>query len=241
MTKKDIAAVASTKEAKSFTEFLHLISDGDMQIKKQLLQMGGVSLLPTKKFRKAFFLDGDGGNGKSAMLNVLAKVHGDSKISRLKLDVMSGQRASFAAIGMVNKTVNIIDDLSAISLKENGTFKSMVAGEGIMAEVKGGKVFNFYNEATFIAGGNGVPALNDKGSSTAIMDRMVIIPLNHKFAKTPAGVAKGEYMLTDGVIEIVASIMAHSAHMAQKHGLITSDKTSDAIGKYEVENDSVLF
>lgn len=222
-----------------FIEFLKTISEGDKDIQKQIAQMIGVSLLPTKQFRKAFFMVGQGGNGKSSLLDMISKIHGQEKISSITLENMTGSRATFVCYGLVNKTVNAIDDLSNVSLKENGILKTIISGGQMQAEVKGGKTFNFFNEATLIANGNAIPNFNDKGDSTAIMDRMVFIPLNHKFEKTPKGVEAARRLLEDDVITVIASFCAVATHHAQLHGLSTSQKSKDKAEEFEMETDSV--
>lgn len=217
------------------------ISDGDDKVLRQVMQMIGATLLPTRQFGKAFFLLGSGRNGKSTLLNMVAKLHGEGKIARLPLEAMSGQRASFTMIGLVNKSVNIIDDISYISVKENGLFKSMIAGEGLNAEVKGGRIFNFYNEATIIAGCNNMPNFADKGQSTATMDRTVIIPLNHKFNRDAAGAKIAERLKQDDVIEALASLACGALYQAKTAGLVESERTKDAMEEMELEQDSVKY
>lgn len=202
----------------------------------------GASLLPTKVFGKAFFLLGSGRNGKSTLLNMIARIHGESKIARIPLEQMTGDRKSFTMIGLVNKSVNIIDDISHISMKENGVFKSMIAGEGLNAEVKGGKIFNFYNEATVISGANNMPNFADKGESTATLDRTVIIPLNHQFKRDPKGAAVAERLKQDDVIQVLIAFACEALMGAKKAGILTeSDETKAAMKEFEEETDSVLY
>lgn len=226
---------------KEYTKFLQEVSEGDTDVIMQIQQMIGASLLPTKQFRKAWFMIGEGGNGKSSLMNMINRVHGSEKISSVALENLTGARAPFNCYALVDKTANTIDDLSSISMKENGVLKTIISGDQLTAEIKGGKQFSFYNEATLIAAGNSLPNINDKGNSTAILDRMIFIPLRHKFKISTAGVQRARRLSEDDIIKVIATTVAYAVHSAQVKGLVISERSSITAEVFETETDSVKY
>ena len=149
--------------------------DEDAQQKEMLIQEWfGYCLDRSLNLHKALVLYGDGGNGKSVILDVLAAMvpyH-----TRLEWHELNEQRNLERLAG---SWVNIATE---ISYKDNtGTtgFKKAVAGETLTANPKYKKPFDFKPYAKFAFATNGLPMVDDV--SNGVFRRLMVISLNNSF------------------------------------------------------------
>lgn len=149
--------------------------DEDANEKAMLIQEWfGYCLDRSLNLHKALVLYGDGGNGKSVILDVLAAMvpyH-----TRLEWHELNEQRNLERLAG---SWVNIATE---ISYKDNtGTtgFKKAVAGETLTANPKYKKPFDFKPYAKFAFATNGLPMVDDV--SNGVFRRLMVISLNNSF------------------------------------------------------------
>jgi len=149
--------------------------DEDATEKAMLIQEWfGYCLDRSLNLHKALVLYGDGGNGKSVILDVLAAMvpyH-----TRLEWHELNEQRNLERLAG---SWVNIATE---ISYKDNtGTtgFKKAVAGETLTANPKYKKPFDFRPYAKFAFATNGLPMVDDV--SNGVFRRLMVISLNNSF------------------------------------------------------------
>ena len=149
--------------------------DEDATQKAMLIQEWfGYCLDRSLNLHKALVLYGDGGNGKSVILDVLAAMvpyH-----TRLEWHELNEQRNLERLAG---SWVNIATE---ISYKDNtGTtgFKKAVAGETLTANPKYKKPFDFKPYAKFAFATNGLPMVDDV--SNGVFRRLMVISLNNSF------------------------------------------------------------
>jgi putative DNA primase/helicase len=158
-------------------EFIDEVFKGDEDAtqKAMLIQEWfGYCLDRSLNLHKALVLYGDGGNGKSVILDVLAAMvpyH-----TRLEWHELNEQRNLERLAG---SWVNIATE---ISYKDNtGTtgFKKAVAGETLTANPKYKKPFDFKPYAKFAFATNGLPMVDDV--SNGVFRRLMVISLNNSF------------------------------------------------------------
>ncbi len=155
---------------------------------RRLLQMlAGLLLTPDTSRQVAFFLEGDGGTGKSVFLNVLQAMLGEENCSCVPPSSF-GKR--FALAALTEKLANIVGELPV----EEGftkiadietTFKMIATGDRIRTERK------YKNDdgtglpaiARLVIATNKVPQFTDR--SDGVWDRIRIIPFNQRFRNTP--------------------------------------------------------
>lgn len=167
------------KDIETYNTFMNQF-DYKEGLLRSIKEMFAISLLPTGVARKAFFLVGNGANGKSSLVKFFCDTIGNDKVSELTLNDISEQR-SFPKYDLIGKIINRIDDMDNIPTNQTGSFKTLVAGEMMRAEIKNGPTLSFKNEATLIAGSNHMPKFKEQGLSTAITDRVRIITLENSF------------------------------------------------------------
>ena len=153
-----------------------VLPDDSLQL--LLSEIFGYCLTPSISFHKAFFLVGDGANGKSVVLDVLEALVGVENCSALMLSDLNER---FRLAELLGKLVNIVQEVEAKSLLADARFKSVVAGDPQVGERKNQHPFKFRPFAKWVVACNALPASRDR--SYGFLRRIVILP----FEKTDPG------------------------------------------------------
>ena len=95
---------------------------------KLLQEMTGYVLFNDCKLQKAFFLVGDGANGKSVFLNIIRTVFDEANVSSVE---MSSLTEPFQRICLINSLVNISTETNSSVKGAESIFKQIVAGDPI--------------------------------------------------------------------------------------------------------------
>ena len=86
-------------------------------------------------FKLAYLFEGTKNAGKTIYFNLLDMFIGKENRCAIPLHTLVSNR--FAAIGLIGKLANVVDELPSVDLKNLDTFKSMVGGGAIRVERKG--------------------------------------------------------------------------------------------------------
>ena len=157
--------------------FLDQIFDGDEDHneKKALLQeFFGYVFLKDMNLQKALVLYGDGGNGKSIVLDVLAEMV--PKVSRLEWGELSDQRNLER---LADSWLNISTEISYKETNATIGFKKAIAMETMTANPKYKAPFDFVCSAKFAFATNGLPMTDDP--SSGVFRRLMVLSLNNSF------------------------------------------------------------
>ena len=103
-----------------------IVSEQDVQV---LLEWFGYCLIPNNQFQKAMMLCGDGANGKSTILGLLAAFLGIENVSSSTLQRLETEK--FAVAGLFGKLANICADIPSNKMHKTDVFKSLSARCGI--------------------------------------------------------------------------------------------------------------
>lgn len=219
-------------------KMLDKLSVNDTEVRSLLEELVGYCFYRKSIFRAAFFLTGDGSNGKSTFLSMLEDVLGYD--NRCSIDIRSlGER--FRPVELFGKLANIADDISDEYIRDSAMFKKAVTGETIAGEFKGQNVFSFTPYATNIYSVNEMPRIKDAGGATT--DRMIRVPFDARFSRDDADYdphiktkledeAVMEYMILLGVQGL--------KRVLGNNGFTTPKRCIDALTEYRKENDPVL-
>lgn len=156
------------------------IADDDLEIVQLFTEIFGYLLFKQNFLDKSFLLVGNGGNGKSTLLNMMANFVGEENVSSVSLPGLS-ERFNLAELH--NKLLNAGDDIPIQSIKDASNFKKLSTGERITAERKGQDPFQFRNYAKLIFSANAIPRWFE--NSNGIFDRLVLVPLNAQLRNNP--------------------------------------------------------
>ena len=153
---------------------------GDESVNKLLYQSIGYCFYRRNELRKSFFLLGEKRNGKSTFLDMVGTLLGEDNTANLDLCEI-GDR--FRTAELTGKLANIGDDINDEWVSNTATFKKVVSGDVVTAERKGKDPFKLRSFAKFFFSANSLPRLGRGKDSSAVLDRLVIIPFDAKFSK----------------------------------------------------------
>ena len=146
--------------------------------RKMLQMMTGLLLLPDTSYNVAFFLYGQGGTGKTVMINVLEGLLGKDNSCCVPLANFAGR---FDKIHLTEKLANLVGDMpimpeSGRIADMEGLFKSVTSGDEIFVERKfvDSKMARVTARCVFAT--NEMPHFSDR--SNGVWDRLRLIPFN---------------------------------------------------------------
>ncbi len=140
----------------------------------------GDLLTPDRSIQKAICFVGEGGNGKSAFLDLASNFVGTENVCHLSLQRLESDR--FSAARLYGKLANICPDLPCERLSSSATFKSITGCDRITAEFKYRDSFEFTPFARLLFSANQLPPTND--ASQAFFDRWLIVRFPNRFRHT---------------------------------------------------------
>jgi putative DNA primase/helicase len=89
----------------------------------------------------------------------------------------------FRTAELTGKLANIGDDINDEWISNTAIFKKVVSGDTVTVERKGKDPFRLRSFAKFFFSANSLPRLGRGKDSSAVLDRLVIIPFDAKFTK----------------------------------------------------------
>jgi len=144
-----------------------------------LQEFVGYALIKDARFQKAILLTGRKQNGKSTFLNVVGALLGESNVSNVELQKLNDNQR-FIIAQLLDKLANICADLPDKNLDETGTFKRVVAGDEMAAEVKFGQPFKFRPYSKLMFSANALPKIPQKDSE-AFLVRWLLVEFPNSF------------------------------------------------------------
>lgn len=166
-------------------EFISSISAGDEAVKTHLCEIIGACMCSSRIVSQAPMLigrarggAGKAANGKSTFINWLSSIVGSENVTSLSIDDF-GNRFNKGMV--VGKLANLGDDIPDGFLQGDqlATFKKMVTGDSIYADVKGTDGFEFRPSALQVFSMNTIPRLSD--TTDGIMRRLDFTPFRAEF------------------------------------------------------------
>lgn len=154
---------------------------GDTDVLESLMEVMGVCMYRSSEFTQSAILLGDGSNGKSTFIRMLTALLGKENVSTISM-VQIGKQ--FLVGRLAGKLANLGSEIS--NEFKNGdllaTFKELVDGNRMHADVKGVEGFDFESYATIVMCANEFPKLAD--ITEGMMRRIFPIEFNARFRKT---------------------------------------------------------
>lgn len=213
---------------------------GDENVLKLLYQSVGYCFYRRNELRKSFFLLGEKRNGKSTFLDMVTTLLGEANTSNLDLCEIGHQ---FRTAELNGKLANIGDDINDEWVSNTATFKKVVSGDVITVEKKGKDPFKLRSFAKFFFSANSLPRLGRGKDSSAVLDRLVIIPFDAKFTKNDADYDPFiKYKLREeAVIEaLIAKSIPALREVLGDQEFAQCDKVKDSLAEFEKSNNPIL-
>ncbi|MEG1246979.1 DNA primase family protein, partial [Gordonibacter sp.] len=201
--------------------FLDSISAGEAGMRDNLEEIAGLCLYRNAGVGLAAFLVGNGANGKSVYIEALKNLAGEDNYSFL--DPQDLSRNAFQRAALAGKTANFCDDLSidAMTRSEVSTFKRVVTGGEVPAEVKYGAAFSFAPTAFHAFAGNKMPRFLDH--TKGLERRLHIVVFKATFMPGTPGFDPdmSEKLQTEGAAQALAVLAVRGLRRALAQNALT--------------------
>jgi putative DNA primase/helicase len=212
----------------------------DENVLKLLYQSVGYCFYRRNELRKSFFLLGEKRNGKSTFLDMVQTLLSEENVSNLDLCEIGSQ---FRTAELHGKLANIGDDINDEWVSNTATFKKVVSGDVITVEKKGKDPFKLRSFAKFFFSANSLPRPRRGTDSSAVLDRLVIIPFNAKFSKNDADYdpfIKYKLRGEDVMEALIAKAIPALREVLIDQEFTTCEKVKRNIEEFEKSNNPIL-
>ena len=213
---------------------------GDEDVYQLLYQAIGYCFYRRNELRKSFFLLGEKRNGKSTFLDMVATLLGEDNTSNLDLCEI-GDR--FRTAELTGKLANIGDDINDEWVSNTAIFKKVVSGDTVTAERKGKDPFKLRSFAKFFFSANSLPRLGRGKDSSAVLDRLVVIPFDAKFSKDDADYdpfIKYKLRGEDVMEALIAKAVPALIEVLAEQEFATCERIKRNIEEFEISNNPIL-
>lgn len=178
-------------ETPIFNKYLDDICCGDEQLKILLQEIAGYCLCNSTKAEKAFFLLGNGCNGKSVFAKLLQALVGNGNCSTTSLSALNG---TFGLASLVNSNINIAAENSTDKINSE-IFKAIVSGDTVEVNRKYKEAISVSLHTKLVFLFNSLPYNNDL--SYGFFRKLIIVPFNRTFTGSEIDVNLFEKLQTE--------------------------------------------
>lgn len=167
-------------ECPQWRQFLRDATGGDTSLQLYLQRLAGYCLTGSTREQQLTFIWGDGGNGKSIFLNVLAGILGDySRVSSMDTFTASyGDKHSADIAMLAGARLVAASETGAGKRWDEARVKSLTGGEPVSARFMRQDFFTFLPSFKLVFVGNHKPEIRD--IDAAMRRRIQMVPFTHK-------------------------------------------------------------
>jgi putative DNA primase/helicase len=163
----------------SIDKFLHTVTKGDSSLRNLLIAACAAVLQGRSDLQKAFYLFGNGANGKGSFMRLLEMLVGDENTHSTSLENICENR--FEVANLYNKRLVICPDEDR-RIRGLSVFKSITGGDSLRGEEKGMKAFKFKFGGMVVLASNSPIFMGD--DSYGLSRRLIPIPFPQKIPKS---------------------------------------------------------
>jgi len=229
----------STEGAELFAEFLQRVTCNDSDLERYLQEVAGMFTVGEVLRENLIIAYGEGGNGKSTLFNLLARIMGDyaGALSAETLTVNCRKNKSPEYAELRGKRIIIAAELEEGMRLDTSTVKKLCSTDPILAEKKYKDPFTFTPSHTVVLYTNHLPKVGttDKGT----WDRLVTIPFNANFRGMKGEVLNyADYLFNHAGGAVLAWIIEGARRfIANNYKIEMPECVKAAIGAYRANND----
>jgi len=160
---------------KKILEFFVDRAGGDDEKFISLCEATAYPAISDYRIHTAIMLVGPTHRGKTTYLELIERIYGKENAAHLSIQQLSlsAKDRPFMLTSLINKTINIADDLPDKPVEYTGLFKQLTGESPIQAERKFGGMISFYNRAKMFFSANKIPVAYE--TSDAFYGRWLII------------------------------------------------------------------
>ena len=151
--------------------------------REMLLEYAGLCCTTDTRQQKMLIMCGDGGTGKSTVINLIQDIVGKRNCSNVPMSKLSER---FTAVFMMGKLLNACADLEIDALDDVSIIKQLIGEDEIKAEHKGKEVFSFENFAKMLFSTNELPLVRNE-KTDGFYRRLLVLTMNEKPAHRDTG------------------------------------------------------
>ena len=225
-------------ECPTFTKFIKDITCNNPQLETVLLEYLGYCLAGSPcKAHKALILLGEGGNGKSTLLEVLKALAGKGNYSAYTLSALNNPQNR---AGLENMLFNIGEETNRRALADSEIFKTLVTGGEVDVKRLYHQPYSVVNKAKIIVSANSIPTSNDK--TDGLYRRLVIVPFNAVFSAEKGNVDVFiEEKLRKELPGIFNLAIKHFRNLKKNsYRFAHAEAIKNMLVEYKYENDNVI-
>ena len=152
----------------------HSVPDPDDR--EMLLEYIGLCCSKDRDQQKMLVICGDGGTGKSTVINLIQKIVGKRNTSNV---AMSNLSEKFQSISMRGKLLNSCADLEIDALDDVTTIKKLVGEDSMSDSYKGKDIISFDNYAKLLFSTNELPLVRNE-KTEGFYRRLMVLTMNEK-------------------------------------------------------------
>jgi putative DNA primase/helicase len=229
----------SYEKPQLWLKFLSEIFEGNKQLIDYVQRVFGYALTGFMREQSMFILHGDGSNGKSLLLEVIAKIIGGygttSSVNILVERKLQG--ANMSEIARLNKIRYVVTDETEIGDKlRESAIKTMTSDYGdIVARFLYGNEFTFKPQFKIFMATNHKPII--RGTDHGIWRRIKLIPFNVVIPDEKQDRSLGEKLCYE--YPQILGWLLQGAKLWYESGLSIPDAMTEAISDYRSEMDLV--
>lgn len=208
--------------------------DKDRDEKMQfVLEWMGLCLVPDTSFEKFVVCVGEGGNGKSVLLKLMAELLGHENVYSAPIQRLGNRRALAELDGKLLLTSSEINENTVM---DDGILKQIVSGDTVEAERKYEHPFTYTPVARIMLATNHLPKLRDV--THAFFRRLVMLRFNRNFTADEMDMGLTE-KLKGELSGIFTMAVSGLRTLRQRGRFIVPKSSDDAADEYRENSDSI--
>lgn len=220
-----------------FDDMLNKITCENENIRKLIEEMFGYMLYRKNSLGKAFFLIGEGSNGKSTLISILKKFFKSENYNTLEMDELNDK---FRLAELNNKLVNFGEDISNKFIHNSSKFKKLCTGESMLVERKNVNPFEMSGYVKMVFSANELPKIND--FSRGYLRRLTIIPFNAVFTSNDVNYDPNILdKFDDNTMSYILNLAIEGLNRILLNKKFTNEKAvEEQLKSYEISNNPIL-
>jgi len=187
-------------------------------------------------YQRAFLLYGVASSGKTTLLNIIKQLFSEKSISVIPPEKW-GER--FTTRFLAGKRINICGELSDKQRIDGKSFKEIVDGTEVTAEIKGGDVFNLKPTASHWFGSNHLPKTSDV--SEGFNRRFLILSFNRVISDFQKVINMDKYIIAQEREAIVAWAVEGMKRLIDNKGYTLPSSHKVCVQEMASQNSSTRF
>ena len=215
-------------EIENFLKFA--VPDDDDR--EMLLEYIGLCCTIDVHQQKMLVICGDGGTGKSTVINLIQAIVGKQNTSNV---AMSKLEKDFHAIQMMGKLLNSCADLEIDALDDVTMIKKLIGEDAISDSYKGKDIISFENYAKLLFSTNELPLVRNE-KTEGFYRRLLILTMNEKPEKRDSGLFR---RLSSGIPYLLYLAMEALCRMYQRGHIIESENSKAKVAQLRVDSDTI--